>query len=658
MFIEKSNMIKINGQEVKKLYKGSDLITGIQFDGTSAFTYYGGDAPTPVECPDVTENIVSYTGSASEVWDKTAQKWYMRNNLDQYEEYGIYADNITTATTYTGKLAKVDNTEYEWNGSSWVSVGNATGSSVTIQSPSYIYNGSSNMYSIPLDYTASTDSKYHIKMKHTGNAGMVLSQNSSGGSDQNDYRVFIHQNAMYYDVVDSRIYGGSWLNVDADLELGNYYIKNLSTGTDVKTGTTKTFQRDATLRLGYNYAHDSGSSDYFQLSALTMYHGDTIERDFIPAIDNGEPCLFDKVSLTYFKSDNNVNPLSGGTINQVEIGSVVWPVDYEAKQAPPTTVNFNSVAEMEAYECPYDGLVGYVGNDRYIYQNGEWVMNVDWSQEYLTLEALDNNTQFKIHRNNNAVTANYSLDGGQTWNTLADNVYTPAVNAGDRVMLKGNINPIASENYLESGVGNITATGRFNAMGNPNSLISGDSFTAITSYGSKRYALGELFRESTIVSAYNLSLPTQGLTEKCYRAMFYYSTTLVTAPSVLPALTTTTYSYNGMFNGCSSLVNPPEIKATTMGQSCCWSMFRDCISLETAPELLAANLNSYCYGQMFSGCTSLNYIKMMGSGNYSDNFFMNWVYGVANSGTFVKRSTYPISTGVNGIPSGWTVINE
>lgn len=650
-------MILKNNNIIYKLYKGANEINKFDKDNIEAFIRII-DEYVPPTCPVVIQDIQDYQGSDPEVYSLADEKWYERNNLGQYEEYGIYetVNDLSTATYYPGKLVYYNGHQYESQNGQWVDLGEA-GTMVTIQSPSYIYtDSSSNAFSIPLNYTGSTDSKFTMQLKHTGGAGMILSQSSQGGSDQNDYRIFCHQNAFYWDCVDGRVYGGSWLNQDASVEFGNYYIKNLTTGTDVATGATNTYQRDATMKLGYNTAHDGGTCDYFQLSALTMYHGDTAARDFIPAIDNGDICLFDKVSGQFFKSDNGKQPLSGGTITKVEVGSVTPIHTYPEKEEIETEVTVDSLDEVE---CPFDGLVAIVDGTRYVYENGEWVeAPIDWSQEYLTLEALDNNTQFKIHRNNNAVTANYSLDGGQTWNTLADNVYTPAVNAGDRVMFKGNINPIASENYLESGVGNITATGRFNAMGNPNSLISGDSFTAITSYGNKRYALGELFRESTIVSAYNLSLPTQGLTEKCYRAMFYYSTTLVTAPSVLPALTTTTYSYNGMFNGCSSLVNPPEIKATTMGQSCCWSMFRDCTSLETAPELLAANLNSYCYGQMFSGCTSLNYIKMMGSGNYSDNFFMNWVYGVANSGTFVKRSTYNLSTGVSGIPSGWTVINE
>ena len=59
---------------------------------------------------------------------------------------------------------------------------------------------------------------------------------------------------------------------------------------------------------------------------------------------------------------------------------------------------------------------------------------------------------------------------------------------------------------------------------------------------------------------------------------------------------------------------------------------------------------------MFYGCTKLNYIKAMFTTRPSTSYTSNWVSGVAATGTFVKNSaaTWNV-TGVNGIPSGWTV---
>jgi hypothetical protein len=61
---------------------------------------------------------------------------------------------------------------------------------------------------------------------------------------------------------------------------------------------------------------------------------------------------------------------------------------------------------------------------------------------------------------------------------------------------------------------------------------------------------------------------------------------------------------------------------------------------------------------MFYNCSKLNYIKAMFTTTPSSSDTGNWVYGVASSGTFVKNknATWNV-TGVDGIPSGWTVVN-
>jgi hypothetical protein len=86
-------------------------------------------------------------------------------------------------------------------------------------------------------------------------------------------------------------------------------------------------------------------------------------------------------------------------------------------------------------------------------------------------------------------------------------------------------------------------------------------------------------------------------------------------------------------------------------------MFQNCTSLTTAPELPATHLDDYCYNSMFEGCNKLNYIKMLAT-NIGDFSLSDWVNGVASSGTFVKNPAMTtLSTGVDGIPNGWTVIN-
>ena len=59
---------------------------------------------------------------------------------------------------------------------------------------------------------------------------------------------------------------------------------------------------------------------------------------------------------------------------------------------------------------------------------------------------------------------------------------------------------------------------------------------------------------------------------------------------------------------------------------------------------------------MFYGCSSLNYIKAMFTTKPDKFLTNNWVNGVAANGTFVKNSAATwTTTGVHGVPSGWTV---
>ena len=113
-----------------------------------------------------------------------------------------------------------------------------------------------------------------------------------------------------------------------------------------------------------------------------------------------------------------------------------------------------------------------------------------------------------------------------------------------------------------------------------------------------------------------------------------------------------------MFRGCTSLTTIPSglLKATTLKNGCYKSMFMDCTSLVTAPDLPATTLAQNCYSDMFKGCSNLNYIKCLATNISAANCTSNWVNGVAATGTFVKNASMTSwTTGVNGIPSDWTV---
>ena len=258
------------------------------------------------------------------------------------------------------------------------------------------------------------------------------------------------------------------------------------------------------------------------------------------------------------------------------------------------------------------------------------------------------------------------------------------------------------------GVGTFTSTGNFDVQGNAMSLLFGDNFKGQTDLTGKDYAFSSLFSGNTnVVNAENLVLPATTLAEGCYYCMFQGCTSLTTAPE-LPATTLVNSCYYNMFYDCTALTTAPELSATTLANGCCQSMFRGCTNLTTAPELPATTLENSCYLYMFQGCTSLttapelpattlaiqcyknmfrgctslteapelpattlvnycyecmfqnctklNYIKAMFTTTPGRTYTQDWVSGVSTTGTFVKNASATwTTTGVNGIPTGWTV---
>ena len=94
------------------------------------------------------------------------------------------------------------------------------------------------------------------------------------------------------------------------------------------------------------------------------------------------------------------------------------------------------------------------------------------------------------------------------------------------------------------------------------------------------------------------------MTERCYSHMFYGCTSLIEAPD-LPATTLTTSCYDAMFCRCTRLTEAPDLPATTLANSCYYEMFYGCTSLTQAPDLPATTLTGSCYNHMFYGCTNL-----------------------------------------------------
>ena len=152
-------------------------------------------------------------------------------------------------------------------------------------------------------------------------------------------------------------------------------------------------------------------------------------------------------------------------------------------------------------------------------------------------------------------------------------------------------------------------------------------------------------------------LPATTLAEGCYSYMFWNCDGLTAAPE-LPATTLAKKCYQGIFRECNGLTTAPELPAITLAPYCYYAMFHGCDGLTTAPELPATTLAEGCYLSMFLNCKKLDNITMLATDISAPDCLGEWVDGVASTGTFTKAAAMTsLTTGVSGIPEGWTVKN-
>ena len=152
-------------------------------------------------------------------------------------------------------------------------------------------------------------------------------------------------------------------------------------------------------------------------------------------------------------------------------------------------------------------------------------------------------------------------------------------------------------------------------------------------------------------------LPATTLAEGCYSYMFWNCDGLTAAPE-LPATTLAKKCYQGIFRDCNGLTTAPELPAITLAPYCYYAMFHGCDGLTTAPELPATTLAEGCYLSMFLNCKKLDNITMLATDISAPDCLGEWVDGVASTGTFTKAAAMTsLTTGVSGIPEGWTVEN-
>ena len=173
----------------------------------------------------------------------------------------------------------------------------------------------------------------------------------------------------------------------------------------------------------------------------------------------------------------------------------------------------------------------------------------------------------------------YSKDKGKTWVKW------------DGKRLNGNV----EQSIYLRGIGNTVITGH-------NSILTNESFEAFYSWSfTGKYIYGNIETLLDYKTVQKGNHPLMG--DYCYRGLFYGCSSLKEAPE-LPAIELKNYCYTRMFMRCTSLLATPELPSTKLATYCYGNMFFACDSLTKSPKLPATTLAPFCYIGMFQFCKS------------------------------------------------------
>lgn len=389
-----SDTINIGGITVSKFYLGGSSDVKIYLGTTKLYPHL------QEPCFAVVDNISTYTARTYvDVYETSSDKWYKLNNLNAYEEYGVYGSG-RTITYYEGKLTIDDDYEYIYSGNSWVNVGEVSGSTID---------------TVWIDPPSTNNQNASFTVGHYWGEGYKMIMNAYlSGSYSSDVGSFwrwnqhtpiefnFYANGFYYDfhnptsttapdvyTGDSswRIMKNSTLSSYENSQIFNVILTNgtvrveLEDGTAIVTGSTS-----VSTQSWYNglYQVDLGimnTSNKCHASRIQVYNAnDELVNDIKFVKNQGvtssqEISVYDSVlNVTY----NNTNSYTPSYHIVSESGGTVYPMYYPVMQDPPNNLVFSSMSEAEAYECPWVGMRATIDGDRYIFsgdsQSGyEWV---------------------------------------------------------------------------------------------------------------------------------------------------------------------------------------------------------------------------------------------------------------------------------------------
>lgn len=286
-------MIYYNSNTINDWSFGDDNIIKVYRNG--ALVYYkvttSGGTPEYKVCFAVVDDISQYQETEFEdVYDKATEKWYKLNNLNQYEEYGIYGSGRTSCEGSTSRLPQ-GYTEVEYirnsNYNAYINTG------------VIIYDNIANTYSITTKLTSEFHSNLGcatiINCERLSRPWVGFGYRYKCASTVDQLEFFGSDSSYSHSVVE---------NGDGTRTVTIEYLSNVTQTTDVPVQFFASW--DGNYTTAYRYA------DATIYSATVVKNGVTV-RDFVPAKRDSDDKygLYDLITDTFYTSPNG-NNFSGG----------------------------------------------------------------------------------------------------------------------------------------------------------------------------------------------------------------------------------------------------------------------------------------------------------------------------------------------------------
>ena len=399
-------MIKYNSNNINDWYFDTSDIVKVYRN--NAVCYYkvvaSGDTPTYDLCYAVVDDITQYQDTEFEdVFNKADNKWYKLNNLNQYEQYGIYGSG-RTITYYDGKLTVDDGYEYMYSGGSWVNVGEVSGSTATLPNVPFSVNFNANNY----------DSNSKTLLKTSGQLVDVDAVITAGTPTVNDgyltiasgTRATISGYQTYFNrdnsnpnltIISKQNTYSSYCHMFANRDssynwMYRCYSNKLTLHGSSETGgvavttqpVVESVRVDSSRNITYNNYTNNTTSGTTGFS-----YG---------ATNSGKFALFQGYATStgeYFVGDFYWVYMSQNTLTDEQVQQVIayneggggqteYPVYYDEKADPLNDLTFNTMEDALEYaynNCVYDGMKATINGDRYYFdsedENG-WVKVLEY----------------------------------------------------------------------------------------------------------------------------------------------------------------------------------------------------------------------------------------------------------------------------------------